>query len=90
MADIPFWVPFNNRPLKTPSTIRVRCIGAGFAGLTLAYKISHALKVEDVIDFGIYERQVTLLLRALASTPERTYTTRNRTEALGSRTDIRV
>ncbi len=58
MADIPFRVPFNNNPYKTPRKIRVVCIGAGFAGLTLAYKISHELKVEDIIDFTIYERQV--------------------------------
>jgi hypothetical protein len=58
MVDIKFRVPFNNRPLKTLRRIRVVCIGAGFAGLTLAYKISHGLKLEDVIDFRIYERQV--------------------------------
>ena len=58
MADIPYRVPFNNNPYKTPRKIRVVCIGAGFAGLTLAYKISHELKVEDIIDFRIYERQV--------------------------------
>ena len=61
MADIKFRVPFNNRPLKTPRKLRVVCIGAGFAGLTLAYKISHDLKLEDLIDFRIYERQVGLL-----------------------------
>ena len=83
MADIKFRALFNNRPLKTPRKIRVICIGAGFAGLTLAYKISHELKLEDVIDFIIYERQVELLLYALPSTEKRTYTSRNRTEALG-------
>ena len=56
--DIKYRVPFNNRPLKTPRKIRIVCIGAGFAGLTLAYKVSHGLKLESVVDFCIYERQV--------------------------------
>ena len=34
------------------------CIGSGFAGLTLAYKVLHELQLEDTIDFTIYERQV--------------------------------
>ena len=58
MSKVEFRVPFNNRPSKTSRKLRVICIGAGFAGLTLAYKISHDLKLEDVIDFRIYERQV--------------------------------
>jgi hypothetical protein len=67
MADITFHVPFNNRPLKTPRKIRVVCIGAGFAGLTLAYKISHGLKLEDFINFRIYERQVGYLFEPIPS-----------------------
>jgi hypothetical protein len=34
----------------------------GLAGLTLAYKVSHDLKLEDVINFRIYELQVGHLL----------------------------
>jgi hypothetical protein len=67
MTDIRFRVPLNNSPLKTPRKIRVVCIGAGFAGLTLAYKVSHGLKLEDVIDFRIYERQVGYLFRFITS-----------------------
>ena len=67
-------VPLNNRPFKTPRKLRVVCIGAGFAGLTLAYKISHELKLEDVLDFQIYERQARVppspsLATTLTSTP---------------------
>lgn len=53
-------VPFNAKPLCTPHKIRMICIGAGLAGMTLAYKIIHEKKLEDVIDFTIYERQVFL------------------------------
>ena len=60
MANSPFRVPFNPNPFKSPRKIRVICIGGGLAGLTLAYKISHELKLEDKIDFTIYERQATL------------------------------
>lgn len=90
MADIKFRVPFNNRPLNTPRKLRIVCIGAGFAGLTLAYKISHALKLEDVIDFRIYERQVELLFHALPRTGKETYVFRNPTEARGWRIGIRA
>lgn len=34
------------------------CIGAGFAGLTLAYKVLHEKKLNDVIDLQVYERLV--------------------------------
>jgi len=53
----PFCVPFNPKPLHSPRKLRVICIGAGFAGLTLAYKILHELNLPDTIDFTIYERQ---------------------------------
>ncbi len=52
-------VPFNPVPLHTPRKIRMICIGAGLAGITLAYKIIHEKKLEDIIDFTIYERQVS-------------------------------
>ena len=55
MSNITLRVPFNNHPLKTHRKLRVVCIGAG---LTLAYKVSHDLKLEDVIDFRTYEWQV--------------------------------
>ncbi|KMU72314.1 hypothetical protein CISG_02963 [Coccidioides immitis RMSCC 3703] len=39
----------------TPRRLRVVCIGAGFAGLTLAYKLKHERPL-DFVDFTIYER----------------------------------
>jgi hypothetical protein len=60
MAGIPFRVPFNNQWSRKPRKVRVVCIGAGLAGITLSYKIGHELKLEDVIDFQIYERQVSV------------------------------
>ena len=57
MASIPYRVPLNNQWAKKPRKLRVVCIGAGLAGVTLSYKIGQELKLEDVIDFRIYERQ---------------------------------
>lgn len=53
----PFEIPFNPNPLRTPRKLRVICIGAGFAGLTLAYKFNIEKQLGDIIDFQIYERQ---------------------------------
>jgi len=53
----------------------------------LAYKISHDLKLEDVIDFGIYERQVGYLF--LSTIREREpYLFRNPMEIQGWLTGI--
>lgn len=52
----PFEIPFNPEPLHKRRKLRVVCIGAGFAGLTLAYKILIEQKLGDVIDFQVYER----------------------------------
>jgi hypothetical protein len=55
----PYCVPFNNTPLRTPRKIRMVCVGSGFAGLTLAYKIIYENKLTDLIDFIIYEKEVS-------------------------------
>ncbi|KAL4908508.1 hypothetical protein BDW74DRAFT_175192 [Aspergillus multicolor] len=39
----------------TPRKLRVVCIGAGFSGLTLAYKLKHERPL-DYVDFTIYEK----------------------------------
>jgi hypothetical protein len=62
MADIPFKVPLNNQWARKARKIRVVCVGAGLAGVTLSYKIGHDLKLEEIIDFQIYERQVSVLV----------------------------
>ena len=54
-----YCVPLNDNPLHTNRKLRVTCIGAGFAGITLAYKVAHELKIEDLIELKIYERQVS-------------------------------
>ncbi|TKA66180.1 hypothetical protein B0A49_08346, partial [Cryomyces minteri] len=53
----PYCIPFNPNPLRSSRKIRIICVGAGFAGLTLAYKIAHEQKLGDMIDFAVYERQ---------------------------------
>lgn len=54
----PFEIPFNPEPLRCPRKLRVVCIGAGFAGMTIAYKILHEKQLEGIVDLQIYERQV--------------------------------
>ena len=45
------------QPAFTPTRkIRVVCVGAGFAGLMVAHKVQHELKLENEIDLAIYER----------------------------------
>lgn len=69
MAYSEYCVPFNSKPLHTYRKIRMVCVGSGFAGLTLAYKIMHELDLEDTIDLTIYERQVCI--RYLTLSPSR-------------------
>lgn len=56
----PFEIPFNPNPLRTPRKLRMVVVGAGFAGLTLIYKIQHEKKLSDIIDLTVYERLVSL------------------------------
>ncbi|GAD94127.1 hypothetical protein PVAR5_2748 [Paecilomyces variotii No. 5] len=50
------WVPVLDQPVYTPRKIRVVCVGAGFGGLILAHKYKYELKMDDYIDFTIYEK----------------------------------
>jgi NADH dehydrogenase FAD-containing subunit len=58
MSYSPYCVPLNPKPLRLNRKLRIVCIGAGFAGITIAYKIAHELKLGDIIDLKIYEKQV--------------------------------
>ena len=50
----PMWLA---QPAYTPTRkMRVVCIGAGFAGLMVAHKVQHELKLEDEMELAIYER----------------------------------
>ncbi|CAJ2500396.1 Uu.00g032490.m01.CDS01 [Anthostomella pinea] len=52
----PNWEPLLEQPAFTPTRkMRVVCIGAGFSGLMVAYKIQHDLKLEDELDLAIYD-----------------------------------
>lgn len=44
------------QPILTRRKLKMVCIGAGYSGLTLAHKIQHEQKLEDDIDFTIYEK----------------------------------
>lgn len=39
----------------TPRSLRIVCIGAGFSGLIMAYKLKHERPL-DYVDFTIYEK----------------------------------
>ncbi len=44
------------QPILTRRKLRIVCVGAGYSGLTLAHQIQHEHKLEDEIDFAIYEK----------------------------------
>ncbi|KAJ9361394.1 hypothetical protein C8Q69DRAFT_401042 [Paecilomyces variotii] len=52
----PKWVPVLDQPVHTPRKIRVVCVGAGVSGLILAHKYKYELKMDEYVDFTIYEK----------------------------------
>ena len=50
------WVPIKEEPALTRKKLRMVCIGAGYSGLTLAHKIQHEYKLEDLVDLQIYDK----------------------------------
>jgi hypothetical protein len=50
------WMPCADQPVYSRRKLRIACIGAGFSGLTLAHKVDHELKLSDVVDLVIYEK----------------------------------
>ncbi|KAJ5820942.1 uncharacterized protein N7525_010226 [Penicillium rubens] len=50
------WIPAPDEPLFNPKRIRIICVGAGFSGLMLAYKLKYEFKLRDAVDLVIYEK----------------------------------
>lgn len=50
------WIPCAEQPAYTRRKLKIICIGAGYSGLTLAYKIDHELKLGDFVELQIYEK----------------------------------
>lgn len=50
------WVACGSGPAYERRKLKIACIGAGYSGLTLAHKIDHELKLSDMIDLTIYEK----------------------------------
>ena len=50
------WIPIEEKPIFTGRKLRVVCVGAGYSGLMLAHKIKYLMKLEDIIDLCIYEK----------------------------------
>ncbi|GAB1214936.1 hypothetical protein ATERTT37_004117 [Aspergillus terreus] len=50
------WMPCSDQPAFARRKLKIICIGAGYSGLTLAHKIEHELKLSDVIELVIYEK----------------------------------
>lgn len=49
------WVPILESTIYTPRKLRVVCVGAGFAGLMLAYHLKN-MDMESFLDLQIYEK----------------------------------
>jgi hypothetical protein len=50
------WVPIFEQPIHTSRKLRLACIGAGYAGLMMAYKIKYQMEMEQFVDLRIYEK----------------------------------
>jgi NADH dehydrogenase FAD-containing subunit len=45
--------PTMEQPVYTARKLKIVCVGAGFAGLTLAYRIKHEMKAENLLNLTI-------------------------------------
>lgn len=54
------WVPVAEKGLFAPKKMRVITVGAGHAGLMIAYKMRHEVKCESYVDHVIYEKNVRI------------------------------
>jgi len=61
----PRWVPLNKESLFTPRKIRVICIGAGYAGLTLLYKWKYKMKLDKPVQVEVYPDHEDFAVRTL-------------------------
>jgi hypothetical protein len=50
------WTPIVEQPMYTAPKLKIVCVGAGFAGIALAYKIKHEMKAENFLDLTTYEK----------------------------------
>jgi hypothetical protein len=51
------WAPIKEEPLCSRRPLKIIAIGAGFSGLTLAYKIKHEYKLDEkYLELVIYEK----------------------------------
>lgn len=50
------WIPLCQKPMGTPTRkLKVVTIGAGVSAMGLAWKIHHDNKMDDIMDYTIYE-----------------------------------
>ncbi|CAF1205919.1 unnamed protein product [Rotaria sordida] len=54
------WVPIREQYRGQPRPLKIITIGAGFSGLTMAYKIQHQYKLGDHIQHVIYEKNLDI------------------------------
>ena len=50
------WIPIREQYRGQPRSLKVITIGAGYSGLTMAYKIQHQYEFTDTIEHIIYEK----------------------------------
>lgn len=65
------WVPVLEEGLFAPKKMRVITVGAGHAGLMVAYKMRHEVQCEGYVDHVIYEKNVRIENRPSFSIWER-------------------
>jgi len=56
----PNWVPAGDTPLFSPRKLKVVCVGAGFAGLMIAYRWKHEFNMSEYLDLTIYEKNADI------------------------------
>lgn len=54
------WVSVLEQGLFAPRKLKVITVGAGHAGLMLAYKMRHEEKCDDYVEHVIYEKNVRI------------------------------
>lgn len=54
------WVPLQDQPVRHSRKLRVVTIGGGISAMTLAHMIQHELKLDDIVEHCIYEKDEVL------------------------------
>lgn len=57
----PSWIPIREEHLYAPTRkIKMVCVGAGYAGLMMAYLVKYDDRYKDIVDLTIYEKNTDI------------------------------